>query len=181
MKRTFMIFVLVLAAAFFVSDCKKKVKTAPEVKAPEQVETVDETATGADRMILTEEQEFEKKSLEELNAAGYLSKIHFDFDKYYIRDDMKPILHRNADWLLKFPGVIITIEGHCDERGTIEYNIALGEKRAKTTKNYLESLGVAGIRMQVVSYGKSKPLVRGVDEQTHYMNRRSEFIIIKKQ
>lgn len=179
MKRIYIVLLIVLFLVFFFDNCKKKVKTEP-VKEPERVEKVDEMTPKIDRPVLTEEQIFEKKSLEELNAEGYLGKIHFDFDKYNIRDDMKPVLHRNADWLLKHASVVATIEGHCDERGTIEYNMALGEKRAKTTRDYLESLGVTGIRMQVVSYGKSKPMVKGVDEQTHYQNRRSEFVIIKK-
>lgn len=179
MKRIFIVGLVVLSLVFFFGSCKKKVKTEP-VTAPEKVEKVDESTPRIDKPVLSEEELFEKKTLEELNAEGNLRKIHFDFDKYNIKDEMKPILHRNADWLLKHGSVVITIEGHCDERGTIEYNMALGEKRAKTTRAYLESLGVSGIRMQVVSYGKSKPVVRGVDEQTHYQNRRSEFVIIKK-
>jgi peptidoglycan-associated lipoprotein len=179
MKKIYIVLLITLLVVFFFESCKKKVKTEP-VREPVKVEKVDETTPRIDKPFLTEEQIFEKKNLEELNAEANLLKIHFDFDKYDIIDDMKPILHRNADWLLKHPSVVITIEGHCDERGTIEYNMALGEKRAKNTRDYLESLGVTGLRMQVVSYGKNKPVVRGVDEQTHYQNRRSEFVIIKK-
>ena len=179
MKKIYVVLLMTLSLVFLFDGWKKKVKTEP-VKEPVRVEKVDETTPRIDKPVLTEEQIFEKKSLEELNAEGNLMKIHFDFDRYDIRDDMKPNLHRNADWLLKHTGVVITIEGHCDERGTIEYNMALGEKRAKNTRNYLESLGVGGVRMQVVSYGKNKPLVRGMDEHTHYQNRRSEFVIIKK-
>ncbi|MCK5056763.1 MAG: peptidoglycan-associated lipoprotein Pal [Candidatus Aminicenantes bacterium] len=179
MKRVSIILLMVVSLFFFTDSCKKKVKTEP-VKEPEKIERVEETTPRIDRPVLTEEEIFEKKSLEELNAEGNLRKIHFDFDKYDVKDDMKPILHRNADWLLKHGSAVITIEGHCDERGTIEYNMALGEKRAKTTRDFLESLGVTGIRMQVVSYGKNKPIVRGVDEQTHYRNRRCEFVIIRK-
>jgi peptidoglycan-associated lipoprotein len=93
---------------------------------------------------------------------------------------MKSILERNAEWLLKYPNVEISIEGHCDERGTVEYNMALGEKRAYTARKYLENLGVPIEKMRIVSYGKSKPLVKGVDEASHFKNRRDEFIITKK-
>jgi len=179
MKRVSIILLMVVSLVFFADSCKKKVKTEP-VKEPDKIERIEETTPRIDKPLLTEEELFEKKSLEELNAEGYLGKIHFEFDKYNIKDDMKPVLHRNADWLLKHGRVVITIEGHCDERGTIEYNMALGEKRAKTTRNFLESLGVTGVRMQVVSYGKNKPIVRGMDEQTHYQNRRCEFVVIKK-
>jgi len=78
------------------------------------------------------------------------------------------------------PSVVITIDGHCDERGTEEYNMALGEKRAEAAKKYLMNLGVPGDQMKTVSYGKTRPLVKGVDEESYYMNRRDEFTIIKK-
>ena len=129
---------------------------------------------------LTEEELFQRRTLEELNRMGYLKRINFDFDKYFVRDDMKPILEQNAQWLLKYPTVVITIDGHCDERGTEEYNMALGEKRAEAAKKYMLNLGVPGERMKTVSYGKMKPLVKGVDEDTHFKNRRDEFTIIKK-
>ena len=93
---------------------------------------------------------------------------------------MKGILHNNADWLLKHSSVVITIAGHCDERGTVEYNMALGEKRADAAMKYLLNLGIPAERMKIVSYGKNNPLVNGIDEDTHFQNRRDEFIIIKK-
>jgi peptidoglycan-associated lipoprotein len=93
---------------------------------------------------------------------------------------MKPVLNRNADWLLKHPPVEILIEGHCDERGTFEYNMALGEKRAEAALNYLVSLGVKPERIKIISYGKNRPLVKGMDEESYYQNRRDEFVIIKK-
>ena len=74
----------------------------------------------------------------------------------------------------------LLIEGHCDERGTVEYNIALGEKRAESAKNYVVSLGASANKIKTVSYGKSKPLVQGVDEATWFQNRRAEFVITKK-
>lgn len=168
--------VLVLAAVF--NSCKKGVVTTPSKE--EKVEKVEEVTPKVEKPQLTEEELFQRRTLEELNRMGYLKRIHFDFDKYFIRDDMKPILEKNAQWLLKFPTVVITVDGHCDERGTEEYNMALGEKRAESAKKYLMNLGVPGERMKTVSYGKIKPLVKGVDEQSYYMNRRDEFTIIKK-
>lgn len=177
-KRLFVILISFMLIVFFSTCKKKEVKTEP-VKKP-VVEKVEEVTPKVEKPVLTEEEIFQKKSLEEANKEGYLKMVHFDFDKYYIKDDMKPILHANAEWLLKHPVVEILVEGHCDERGTIEYNIALGEKRASAAKNYLISLGVPEARLKIISYGKSKPLVRGVDEETYYQNRRSEFTITKK-
>ena len=107
-------------------------------------------------------------------------KINFDFDMYTIREDMKPVMQANANWLLKFASVEVLVEGHCDEKGTIEYNIALGEKRAEAARNYLVSLGLNAAKVKIISYGKSKPLVQGVDEATYFQNRRAEFVITKK-
>jgi peptidoglycan-associated lipoprotein len=162
----------------FTSCAKKEVETEP-VEKPE-VEKVEETTPKMEKPELTEEELFQRKSLEEINREGNLQKIHFDFDKYFIRDDMKPILHRNADWLLKHSTVEVLIEGHCDERGTIEYNMALGEKRAESAKNYLVSLGIPAEKLNIISYGKNRPAVKGVDEATHYQNRRAELLITKK-
>jgi peptidoglycan-associated lipoprotein len=168
--------VLVLAAVF--NSCKKEVTTTPTKE--EKVEKVEEGTPKVETPQLTEEELFQRRTLEELNRMGYLKRINFDFDKYFVRDDMKPVLEQNAQWLLKFPTVVVTIDGHCDERGTEEYNMALGEKRAESAKKYMMNLGVPGERMKTVSYGKIKPLVKGVDEQSYFMNRRDEFTIIKK-
>ncbi len=168
--------VLVLAA--FFNSCKKEVVTAPPKE--EKVEKVEEVAPKVETPELTDEELFQRRTLEELNRMGYLKRIHFDFDKYFIREDMKPILEENARWLLKYPTVVVTVDGHCDERGTEEYNMALGEKRAESAKKYLLNLGVPGERMKTVSYGKIKPLVKGVDEESYFKNRRDEFTIIKK-
>jgi len=178
MKRIYIgILVVMLMVTFF--SCKKGVTTAPVEKKP-MVESVDEKTTKVEKPILTEAELFQRKTLEELNKQGYLKRVHFDFDKYFIREDMKPILEQNAKWLLRFPTVLISVGGHCDERGTEEYNMALGEKRADASKNYLVNLGVPSERINIVSYGKTQPLVKGIDEETHHMNRRDEFTITRK-
>jgi len=177
MKRLFIVVLSVMVIVFFFSSCAKKVKTTPDAS---KVETVDETAPKIEKPNLTEEEIFRQKSLDEINKEGNLVKINFDFDKYTIREDMKGILHKNADWLLKHSSVAISIGGHCDERGTVEYNMALGEKRADSAMKYLLNLGVPANRMKVVSYGKNNPLVKGMDEKTHFENRRDEFIIVRK-
>jgi peptidoglycan-associated lipoprotein len=106
--------------------------------------------------------------------------IHFDYDRYFIRDDAKSILEADANWLRKFSSAKILIEGHCDERGTEEYNLALGEKRAKSAYDYLSSLGISPDRIKIISYGKSQPLDSGHNEISWQKNRRAQFLIIEK-
>lgn len=103
--------------------------------------------------------------------------IHFDFDKYFIREDAKPILMKVAEHLKRSPSASLVIEGHCDERGTAEYNLALGERRAEATKKYLASLGVREAALSTVSYGEEKPLDPGHDEDAWAKNRRAHFVL----
>ena len=171
---------LILVFTFF-SGCKKKVKEVPpppQVKEQPKVEKVEEPVVK--EPVLSEEDIFMSKSLEQINKEQPLAMIYFDYDKYFIREDAKSVLERNAAWMNKFRTVKILIEGHCDERGTEEYNLALGEKRAKSTMDYMVSLGVSADRVKILSYGKSQPLVTGQDEATWQKNRRAQFTIIAK-
>lgn len=111
-------------------------------------------------------------------TAG-LERIHFDFDTYNIKPGDRETLSANADYLQQNPGVRIRIEGHCDERGTTEYNLALGERRANSAFQYLMDLGVDPNRMGVVSYGEEAPLDPRRDEQAWAKNRRAEFVEIQ--
>ena len=181
MKKFTTLFTLILFALLMTHCAHKKVVTeAPAPVAAPEVEKVDEQTTKVDQPVLSEEEIFQQKSLDQLNQEGNLKRIHFDFDKYEIREDMKSILSANTDWLLKHKSIEVLIEGHCDERGTIEYNIALGEKRAESAQNYVASLGVPTGRIKIVSYGKNKPLTTGNDEESFAQNRRAEFVITKK-
>ncbi|NOY65561.1 MAG: peptidoglycan-associated lipoprotein Pal, partial [Nitrospirae bacterium] len=108
-----------------------------------------------------------------------LRDIHFDFDKYDIRDQDKPTLRKIADWLLSRKDVKLVIEGHCDERGTNEYNLGLGDKRATATKDYLVSLGVPESRLQTVSYGEERPICTEHTESCWQKNRRAHFVVIE--
>lgn len=185
MKKTLILsLVCILVFAFFIS-CRKKVEEAPppppppQVKEQPKVEKVEKPPVVKEPK-LTEEEIFMAKSLEEINKEAPLEMIHFDFDRYFIRDDAKPVLEENAKWLKKFKTVRILIEGHCDERGTEEYNLALGEKRAKATYDYLVSLGISPDRIEIISYGKSQPLDPGHNEVAWQKNRRAQFMIIAK-
>lgn len=173
------VLIVVLSLVMLFNACGKKAAKVAPAQGP-VVEKVEEPVPQIEGPALSDEEIFQQKTIEELNRYQVLKMINFDFDKYQIREDMKSVLQANASWILKFSTVQILIEGHCDERGTIEYNIALGEKRAEAAKNYLVSLGVNAANIKIVSYGKSKPLVQGVDEATYFQNRRAEFVITKK-
>ena len=112
-------------------------------------------------------------------AATELEKVYFDFDSFVLTQTSRDILSQNAKWLMKNGGVKIQIEGHCDERGSDEYNLALGEKRAKSAMNYLVTLGVPADQLSVISFGKEKPADPGHNEAAWSKNRRDEFVIIK--
>ena len=105
--------------------------------------------------------------------------IHFDFDKYDIRPDARPQLEEIAAYMRANPADQVVIEGHCDERGTEEYNMALGERRAMAARSYLESLGIASDRLHTISFGKERPLDPRSDEQAWALNRRCEFKVVK--
>ena len=113
----------------------------------------------------------------EFVASADLKDIHFDFDKYDIRPGDAKMLDENAQWMKANPRYLILIEGHCDERGTNEYNLALGERRAKATVNYLVSQGVAANRMTLISYGEERQLCMEKTEECWAKNRRAHFLV----
>lgn len=113
-------------------------------------------------------------------AGNIFETVYFDFDKSDLRQDARDVLSRNAEIMMKSKaGAKIQIEGHCDERGSAEYNLALGERRAKSSLQYLTTLGVKAERLSIISYGKEKPAVQGSDEASWGKNRRSEFVVVK--
>jgi len=104
-------------------------------------------------------------------------RIFFDFDKFDVKPEARETLKKQATWLQKFPAVTVTIEGHCDERGTREYNLALGERRAQAMKDFLISLGVDPARVATISYGKERPAALGHTEAAWSQNRRGVTVV----
>lgn len=117
----------------------------------------------------------QKKIRTERPTAG-LQKIHFDFDKSNIKPEFEPVLKANAAWLQANAGSKVTVEGHCDERGSVEYNVALGDRRANSAKSYIVKLGVDGGKVSTISYGKERPVCKDHTEKCWYENRRAEFV-----
>ena len=106
-------------------------------------------------------------------------RVFFGFDKFNLKADARKTLEKQAVWMKANPSVTVNVEGHADERGTREYNLALGERRANAAKNYLVSLGIAPNRIAVVSYGKERPVALGSDEQSWAQNRRAASVMIR--
>ena len=177
--------VLAVAGFVFLTGCKSAPPTAeaPVSQPPafepsaKPAEKVDETA-GFKEVGPTSESFGDTGSalVDKLNAQGVLKRIYFDFDKADIRSDQVPALAGNAARIKDNGTLAVRIEGHCDERGTVEYNLALGDHRARAAREYLVSQGVPAQRLRTISYGKEKPLDPGHSEAAWAQNRRAEFV-----
>jgi peptidoglycan-associated lipoprotein len=115
-----------------------------------------------------------------LKSAFLGDHVYFDFDRYEIRADGAAIIQAKAAFLQQYPNIRTEIQGHCDERGTEVYNMALGDRRAKATYNYITSLGIGGSRLSTVSYGKERPLDPGHNEAAWARNRRAQFVVVSE-
>jgi len=178
---------MVVALAIMIAACASgpKATTAPpaepqaepEVTIPpiEDEEVVSQPPT--DSVISEVESEELPSDIQELNRRGYLKDAFFDTDRYELTPEARTVLESDSAWLQRFPTVEILVEGHCDERNTREYNLALGERRASAVRDYLAFLGVAASRIQIRSYGEERPFALGHDESAWVLNRRAHFVI----
>jgi peptidoglycan-associated lipoprotein len=116
-------------------------------------------------------------SMDATTEGGPLDDVYFEFDQYSLNDEAKATLSKHASWLAARPGVKVMVEGHCDERGTVEYNLALGDKRARAVRDHLASLGVDSGRLSAISLGKERPKDSGHDEAAWAKNRRAHFAV----
>ncbi|MGX7896968.1 peptidoglycan-associated lipoprotein Pal [Tsuneonella sp. HG222] len=163
--------VLAAASVLALGACSKK---APEQLPPAPTETVTPTPTGPDTTAgaLPGTQAHFSQMMQGRDT------IFFDTDRFDIDGQDATALRQQAQYLLQYPQINATIEGHCDERGTRDYNLALGERRANSAKNYLVSLGVPANRLSTISYGKERPLAMGSDENAWAQNRRAVTIVL---
>jgi peptidoglycan-associated lipoprotein len=174
---------VVVMALFGFFGCAKKgqVPQGPdEVEVVEVEEAVGEPApsAGGDMGEGLTEESLRAQARQELQDR--LEDIYFDFDKYNIRPDARQTLKRNYEVLEGEPGAEVFIEGHCDERGTVEYNLALGQRRANAARDYLISLGMGASQLSTVSYGEERPLDPRQTEEAWAKNRRCHFVILKR-
>ncbi|MBI5875267.1 MAG: peptidoglycan-associated lipoprotein Pal [Deltaproteobacteria bacterium] len=203
-KNSLSIFVLVITAiVFMAAGCMKVVKQEEVQKAAEPspaVQPAEEKVAAEAKKEKVAEQPIKQEAVE-ADAKGEkgpaakietkdevaelaekqsrLLTIYFDFDRFTIMDNMNPVLDKNAQWLKKKAGVKIQVQGHADERGTNEYNIALGERRAQSVKKYLVDSGVNEAKLSTISYGEETPADPGHTEEAWAKNRRVEFVIVK--
>lgn len=177
-----MAWVLVLAVSLVVAGCPKKEPAPPPVEPPpapveepEEVEPApapeptDQTPSPLDEDLV--------QANDYALSQGLLGHIYFDFDKYDLKADARERLAKNAEFMKERPEFVFTIEGHCDERGTNAYNIALGDRRATAAKDYLVSLGVSPNRLKTISYGEEQPVCMESNESCWQRNRRAHFVI----
>ena len=160
-----------LAGTAVLGACKKE---PPASLPPDPTPTAtNTTSTGGDTgaAVLGTQAHF-------VNAVNGQNVIYFDTDQYNVDSADAAALQTQAAYLNQYPQISVTIEGHCDERGTREYNLALGERRANAAKNYLVSLGVAASRISTVSYGKERPVAMGSDEASWAQNRRAVSVVV---
>ena len=182
MKKTVLI-VVALAAATAFSACAKKAPPPPPAPpvAPEAPPPAPPPPPKPEvAPVVDEYARLKAMSVEEIEKSGILKEIFFDFDRSEIREQDRATLSQNAGALKKFDFLRITVEGHCDERGTVEYNLALGERRAKAAHDYLVTLGVPADRMRTVSYGKEVPVCTQSSEDCWQRNRRAHFTVTGK-
>jgi peptidoglycan-associated lipoprotein len=124
--------------------------------------------------------DYNARSLDELNRESPLQPVFYLLDSADISAEMQATLQKNADILKQYPSWVVTVEGHCDERGTAEYNLSLGDRRAHSARSYLISLGIPAERLKVVSYGKEFPFDPGSTEEAYAKNRRAHFVVTSK-
>jgi peptidoglycan-associated lipoprotein len=203
-QKIFSMFILILCLGLFLGGCpKKKVavgrgqESFQRSEEAARLEREREAREAQERELarLREEElkkptggELEKSLVTkkepgiegEVFESNLLKDIHFEFDKYDIRSVDEAILKENAAFLKNNPRMKIQVEGHCDERGTVEYNLALGERRANNTKKYLVSLGIPSDRISTISYGKEKPFDKGHHEEAWAKNRRAHIVVLSK-
>ncbi|ABA90209.1 peptidoglycan-binding outer membrane lipoprotein Pal, OmpA family [Syntrophotalea carbinolica DSM 2380] len=175
------VLLMMILTAMLAVGCAKKpapvpVTTDDQAAAQQAVQGVEEMGageTGIGESMIGEESMDDSMSMPQTVAS--LERIYFNFDRYDLSPEAQAILINNAEYLKANPDQKVRIEGYCDERGSDEYNLALGERRALAAQKYLESLGVAGDRLSVISYGEEMPLDPAQNEDAYAMNRRAEF------
>lgn len=179
MKKSHVLQLMLMLAmmALLAAGCAKK--PAPEPVAPTPPPAAEKPVVSEmpARPVpgLQEQAVTELPVAPETVAIAGLQRIHFAFDQYILSDQAREVLAGNAAWMKANPGARVVIEGHCDERGSDEYNLALGERRALAAQSYLVSLGIDSGRLSTISYGEERPLAPGRGEEAWAQNRRAEF------
>lgn len=171
---------LTLAAVFFLVSCNSKVKKNDTAENTSEVKIEDKSSEQNNYQAIADAEAaaaLDKQTQAQIQEVEVQDRVLFGYDSSDLSDEAKKILDTQAAWLKSDAAIKITIEGHCDERGTREYNIALGEKRANAAKSYLTSNGVDSSRIKTISYGKERPAFFGTNEDVLAKNRRSVTVV----
>jgi peptidoglycan-associated lipoprotein len=185
MKRFFVALIVFTIAGFVLWGCSKSAVKQTSEQPSVQSEATAKPGESSDQAkkagMSAPQKSMEQQSKKEAAAESGMqfADVHFDFDKYNLKEGERMSLNKIAERLKKNESYTIKIEGNCDERGTTEYNLALGNRRANAAMNYLVNLGIKKERIKTVSYGKEKPLDPGHDEAAWAKNRRDHFVVIK--
>ncbi len=177
----------IIAVSFMlVAGCQQKAATRPEKTSPPAAKEQPESAQQQKGPEKITEQKGGTVTSEDMppgyaeGKEGMFEDVLFDFDKYDVKESYKAEMQSVAAWMTKNSSATLSIEGHCDDRGTNEYNLALGDRRAKSVKDFLISLGVPSSRIETISYGEEKPLCTEQTEECWAKNRRAHFVILTK-
>ena len=166
--------ILLISTALVAGCGKKKVEALPPAaEGTDYGQTPTDPNAGTGQIVPGSQEDF----LQQVGQYG--DRILFETDRFNVDVEDQAVLQRQAQWLAQYPGTRATVEGHADERGTRDYNLALGERRANSAKNYLVSIGVDASRIQTVSYGKERPTALGSDEQAWAQNRRAVTVTVR--
>jgi peptidoglycan-associated lipoprotein len=191
MKKTsiqqLLVLIVVVALSIGVTACKSSTKDMPPPAPPEPVETApaEPEVTEPPADFVTEEPETEElpSDTSELNRLaqerGWIRDAFFEYDSSALTDQAREALQASASWLKGYPQYGLLVEGHCDERGTEQYNLALGDRRAASARDYLVSLGIDASRIRTISYGEERPFDTGTTEGAYAKNRRAHLVLTR--
>lgn len=164
--------ILTLLMTFGLSSCGSQNKKSKGA--------ADSGVTTEDQNIGSQGMDFELNGDSDSGKAGALATVYFDFNRSSLTSSTRDVLNSNANFLKDHPSVEIQVEGHADERGGVQYNLALGEKRAQAVKQYLISMGVSSSKITTISFGKERPIAFGHDDSAWSKNRRANFVVTAK-
>lgn len=186
MKRNVLVhsFLMIVLVVALSAGCQKRAVTPPSagISQPGEQPAVTQPERGAEKIV---EQKVETIASKDVapryteEKRGMFEDILFDFDRYDVKDQYRPVLQSVSAWITKNPKARLSIEGHCDDRGTNEYNLALGDRRAKAVKDFLMSLGVPSGSIETISYGEERPACTEQSEGCWSRNRRAHFVVLQ--
>jgi peptidoglycan-associated lipoprotein len=180
-KSMFAVSLLLCCLSLAIGGCAKKelVKDDDSLARTGAVTKPADDAAATTPVPIAQDSVVKEEATVSPEALKPFDTVYFDFDSYVLRQDARDSLDKNATWLKSNAGQKVRLEGHCDERGSDEYNLALGEKRARAAMNYLVTLGISADRLATISYGKEKPADPGHNDAAWAKNRRVDFVIVK--